>query len=148
MRKIVLLLFLNIAFMHAQYNDPNFPKPSSGYGSDGTHTVGVISFTNPYFTSKDIEIYHPSDISTPVPTIFYSHAYGGNNSTNISGVLNFIAQKGYAVVYVPYQTTGVTNDERYDNLLHGFTKAARITSYNVCYTKLLRLYFHVVFPPF
>ncbi|MCO6176357.1 T9SS type A sorting domain-containing protein [Flavobacterium sp. NRK F10] len=136
MRKIVLLLLLNVSFIHAQYSDPNFPKPSAGYGSDGNHTVGVISFTNPYFTSKDIEIYHPSDISTPVPTIFYSHAYGGNNSANISGVLNFIAQKGYAVVYVPYQTTGVTNNDRYDNLLHGFTKAARDYSSVIDTTKV------------
>lgn len=136
MKKILFFLLLNITFSNAQYSDPNFPKPSSGYGSDGTHTVGVISFTNPYFTSKDIEIYHPSDVSTPVPTLFYSHAYGGNVSANISGVLNFIAQKGYAVVYVPYQTTGVTNEERYDNLLHGFTKAARDYSAVIDTTKV------------
>jgi hypothetical protein len=60
-----------------------------------------------------------------VPTIFYSHAFGGNDPNNISGFLNFVAKKGYAVVYVPYQTIGVTVQERYSNLLNGFTKAAQ-----------------------
>jgi hypothetical protein len=109
----------------AQYADPNIPKPTSGYGTDGTHTIGVIKFTNPYYLLKDIEIYYPSDVTGKVPTIFYSHAYGGNVSENIIGMLNFVAQKGYAIVYVPYQTTNVTVDERYVNLLNGFRKAAR-----------------------
>jgi hypothetical protein len=121
----VFLVCLSSISLSGQYSDPNFPKPSSGYGADGTHTVGIISFTNPNFLTKKIEIYYPSDITTKVPAIFYSHAYGGNNSDNISGFLNFVAMKGYAIVFVPYQTTGVTNNERYANLLEGFRLAAR-----------------------
>lgn len=109
----------------AQYNDPNFSKPVTGYGSDGTHPVGLISFSNPAYPEKNIEIYYPSDIVGKVPTIFYSHAYGGNVSRNIIGMLDFVAKKGYAIVFVPYQTTNVTVLERYDNLLNGFRKAAR-----------------------
>jgi hypothetical protein len=120
---IILLLTLNIS--HSQYNDPNFSKPTTGYGSDGTHTVGTISFTNPNYLVKNIEIYYPSDIATKVPTIFYSHAFGGNNSSNISGMLEFVAKKGYAIVYVPYKTVGSTIPDRYTNLLEGFRKAAR-----------------------
>jgi pimeloyl-ACP methyl ester carboxylesterase len=122
---IILLLFIPALFVSAQYSDPNIPKPLTGYGADGTHTVGKISFTNPNFSTKDIEIYHPADIGTPVPTIFYSHAYGGNNSDYISGMLNFVAKKGYAIVFVPYQTLGVSVEDRYANLLAGFRKAAR-----------------------
>ena len=107
------------------YSDPNFAKPTSGYGADGTHTVGVISFQNPNFPTKNINIYYPSDVSTKVPTIFYSHAYGGNDSSNIDGMLYFVARKGYAIVYVPYQTTGVSVPDRYNNLLSGFRQAAR-----------------------
>lgn len=124
-KKVLLIFCLIVQTIVAQYNDPIFPKPQSGYGSDGTHPVRVISFPNPDFPEKNIEIYHPNDISTSVPTIFYSHAYGGNISLNIIGLLNFVAKKGYAIVFVPYQTTGVTVAERYDNLLHGFLKAAR-----------------------
>jgi hypothetical protein len=109
----------------AQYSDPNYPKPTAGYGADGSHSVGIISFANPNYPAKNIEIYYPSDIATKVPTIFYSHAYSGDNSANVSGMLNFVAMKGYAIVFVPYQSTGVTAYDRYDNLLNGFRKAAR-----------------------
>lgn len=126
MKKALLLALLITGRLAAQYADPNFPIPTSGYGSDGTHTVDVIAFNNPNFTGHNIEIYHPQDITTPVPTLFYSHAYGGNDSANISGVLHFIAQKGYAVVFVPYQTTNVvTVAQRYANLIAGFRKAAQ-----------------------
>ena len=83
------------------------------------------SFANVNFLTHDIVVYYPTGITSPVPTIFYSHAYGGNDPNNISGFLNFVAKKGYAVVFVPYQTTGVTVQQRYSNLLNGFIKAAR-----------------------
>jgi len=126
-RLLILTIFvLTTVLSFAQYSDPNFSKPASGYGADGSHVVATVSFTNPRFLTKKIEVYYPQDISEPVPTIFYSHAYGGNNSDNISGMLNYVASIGYAIVYVPYQTTGVTVDERYSNLLNGFRMAARL----------------------
>lgn len=120
-----LLACFAVFSLAAQYSDPNIPKPATGYGADGTHAVDVISFPNPYFTTENIQIFHPSDVTGKVPTIFYSHAYGGTNSANISGLLNFVAKKGYAIVFVPYQTTGVTVLNRYENLLSGFRQAAR-----------------------
>ena len=127
MNKLLLLIMLTGSSLSikAQYNDPAIPKPSNGYGADGNHTIQVITFSNPNFINKNIEIYYPGDLTTKVPTIFYSHAYGGNISANISGMLNFVARKGYAIVYVPYQTTGVTVQDRYTNLLQGFRLAAR-----------------------
>ncbi len=109
----------------AQYNDPNYAVPSIGYGSDGSHTVDINSFVNPNFQEQDIKIYYPADIGSKVPTLFYSHAYGGNFPSHVSGLLNFVARKGYAIVFVPYQTTGVSVAERYENLLAGFRQAAR-----------------------
>ena len=128
MKKIYLLLFVlkTVAFsVTAQTYTGPIPKPTSGYGSDGSYTVATKSFANPNFSGHDIVIYYPSGITSPVPTIFYSHAYGGNDPNNISGFLNFVAKKGYAVVFVPYQTLGVTIQDRYSNLLNGFIKAAR-----------------------
>ncbi|RDI14488.1 T9SS type A sorting domain-containing protein [Flavobacterium sp. AG291] len=129
MKKLLVSLLIVLAanILHAQYNDPNFPKPTSGYGSDGVHTVDVISIVNLNFPGHAIKIYHPQDISTPVPTIFYSHAYGGTDPDNIIGVLEFIAKKGYAVVFVPYPTTtDVTVEERYGQLIAGFRKAVEL----------------------
>jgi Secretion system C-terminal sorting domain len=128
MKKFFILLAAITAFnnANAQYADPNFPMPTSGYGSNGTHPVAVETFNNVNFTGHTINIYHPADVTTPVPTLFYSHAYGGNDPENIIGVLNFIASKGYAVVFVPYQTLAtVTVPERYANLIAGFRKAAQ-----------------------
>ena len=127
MKKLFIFFAAITAFSAtAQYADPNFPVPTSGYGSNGSHPVAVETFNNVNFTGHTINIYHPQDITTPVPTIFYSHAYGGNDPENIIGVLNFIASKGYAVVFVPYQTLAtVTVPERYANLIAGFRKAAQ-----------------------
>jgi hypothetical protein len=127
MKKFLLLLGTVLTFFiaTAQYSDPNIPKPTSGYGADGTHTVAVESFPNPAFPARNIVIYHPGDIATKVPTIFYSHGYGGNNPVNITAMLEFVAKKGYAIVFVPYQTLVTSVEENYDNLLNGFRKAAR-----------------------
>lgn len=119
------LLFYGLNCL-GQYSDPNYTIPTSGYGADGNHTVAVEMFDNPNFAGHTINIYHPGDVTTPVPTIFYSHAYGGTDPENIIGMLNFVAKKGYAIVFVPYQTlAGTTVPERYANLLAGFRKAAQ-----------------------
>ncbi|MGV3613385.1 MAG: T9SS type A sorting domain-containing protein [Fluviicola sp.] len=124
--KILYTLFLTLPFCAtAQYSDPNVGKPASGYGSDGTYTVASEAFNNVNYNGEDIVIYHPQEITTPVPTIFYSHGYGGNNPIYIKGLTDFVAKKGYALVFVPYQTLGVTVLDRYENLLQGFRKAAR-----------------------
>jgi hypothetical protein len=120
----ILVAFNSLTLLGQTYTGPIL-KPTSGYGSDGSYTVTTQSFTNPNFPTRDIVIYYPAGITSPVPTIFYNHAYGGNDPNNISGFLNFVAKKGYAVVFVPYQTTGVTVQQRYNNLLAGFIKAAR-----------------------
>jgi dienelactone hydrolase len=125
-RLTLLVLFLAITgSITAQYDDPIFPKPTSGYGADGTHEVQEINIPNPNYAGKNIEIYHPADQTAALPTIFYSHGYGGSNSFHIAGMLQFVAQKGYVIVYVPYQTTGVSILDRYHNLQEGFRLAAR-----------------------
>ena len=68
-------------------------RPSSGYGADGTHTVGKVSFNSPRYTGKQVDIFYPKDMSGPRPTIFYSHPYGGEESAYNIGLFNFIAKK-------------------------------------------------------
>jgi Secretion system C-terminal sorting domain len=121
---ILIFLLLHSWTVFGQVYSGPIPQPTSGYGSDGTHTVEVISFPNPNFISEEIKLFYPSDIPTQVPTLFYSHAYGGYFPISVAGLLHFVAKKGYAIVFVPYPVTGSTQD-RYDNLLAGFLKAAR-----------------------
>ncbi len=124
------LLTLALAFMVSMafaqpYNDPNFPKPTSGYGSDGPFTVDKQEYDHPYFAGETIEVFYPKEKTGKVPTIFFCHGFGGVNSLYINGMLQFLAKKGYAAVYVPYPTTGVSIQERYDILREGFRHAAR-----------------------
>jgi hypothetical protein len=99
-------------------------RPSSGYGSVGKYEVAKLTFQSPENKSKNVEIYYPKGASTPLPTIFYSHAFGGSESTNITSLLEWVAKKGYVIVYSPYPTLGVTVDERYSILWSSFKKAA------------------------
>lgn len=102
-------------------------RPQTGYGADGTYTVAKISFPSPLYSGKNVEIFYPKGITAPKPTIFYSHPYGGEESAYNIGLYEFIAKKGYVVVFAPYPTTGVTVDERYDTLWQSFKKA--VTDY-------------------
>ncbi len=120
---IIFILITNGLF--AQY-EGSIPTITSGYGANGSHPVSVISLTNDHWTSKDISIYYPTGTVSPIPTIFYSHAYGGNDTANQLETLNHLASKGYAVVFVPYRTFGVTIPERYLTLYDGFIKAGEI----------------------
>ncbi|WP_338839610.1 alpha/beta hydrolase [Flavobacterium ginsenosidimutans] len=99
-------------------------RPKTGYGSDGAYTVAKISFPSPLYSGRNVEIFYPKDIASPRPVIFYSHPFGGEESAYNIGLYEFIAKKGYAVVFAPYPTTGVTVDERYGVLWESFKKAA------------------------
>lgn len=120
----IFVAFTSLSALAQLYTGP-IPKPTSGYGSDGSYTVATQSFPNPNYPTEDIKIYYPLGISSSVPTIFFSHGFGGYLPANVSGLLDFVAKKGYAIVFVPYQTSAVTHGQRYNNLLSGFIKAAR-----------------------
>jgi hypothetical protein len=102
-------------------------RPQSGYGTDGTYSVATISFPSPLYSGKNVTLFYPKGITSPRPTIFYSHPYGGEESSYNIGLYEFIAKKGYVVVFAPYPTTGVTIDERYSTLWESFKKA--VTDY-------------------
>lgn len=99
-------------------------RPSSGYGADGPYQVAQVSFPNTEYPGTQITIFYPAGITSPKPTIFYSHPYGGEDKDYNIGLFNFIAKKGYVVVFVPYATNDVSIDHRYTTLWAGFTKAA------------------------
>ncbi|WP_281226335.1 alpha/beta hydrolase [Flavobacterium aquiphilum] len=102
-------------------------RPQNGYGSDGQYTVATKSFPSPLYSGKNVTIFYPKEIGTARPTIFYSHPYGGEESSYNIGLYEFIAKKGYVVVFAPYPTTGVSIDDRYSTLWESFKKA--VTDY-------------------
>lgn len=116
-------VFTGFAQTHV-YADPNIPKPTHGFGQDGPNTTATTSCVNPSWPSHPIMIYHPTEITTPVPTIFYCHGFGGSDPANVSGMIEFVTSKGYCLVFVPYSTQ-VSNAVRYADMLKGFRRAAR-----------------------
>lgn len=100
-------------------------KPVSGYGADGNYEVAEINFTNPQYTSTQVSIFYPKGITTPRPTIFFSHPYGGEDKSYNTGLYNFVAKKGFVIVFVPYKTLDSTINHRYQTLWEGFMKAAQ-----------------------
>jgi len=121
---LLLILCLTISGVSAQYQGPISPL-TSGYGSEGPNTVSVVNISNDYFVLKDISIFYPTGTTTPIPTIYFLHGYGGVDTTNYIETLRNIASNGYAVVFVPYKTLGITIPERYLTLYEGFIKASR-----------------------
>lgn len=99
-------------------------KPTSGYGADGSYEVAEIDFDNPQYAGTQVSIFYPKGITSPRPTIFFSHPYGGEDKSYNIGLYNFVAKKGYVIVFVPYRTIDVSIDHRYQTLWEGFTKAA------------------------
>jgi len=99
-------------------------RPASGYGADGTYEVGEVDFPNTEYPGTQVTIFYPEGVTTARPTIFYSHPYGGEDKEYNRGLFEFIAKKGYAVVFVPYKTEDISIDHRYQTLWTGFTTAA------------------------
>lgn len=99
-------------------------KPVTGYGADGNYEVAEIDFDNPEYPGTEVSIFYPQGITSPRPTIFFSHPFGGEDKEYNIELYKFIAKKGYVVVFVPYRTIDVSVDHRYQTLWEGFTKAA------------------------
>lgn len=98
-------------------------KPTAGYGADGPYEVAELDFPNPEYAGTQVSIFYPKGITTPRPTIFFSHPYGGEDKAYNIGLYNFIAKKGYVVVFVPYRTFDSSIDHRYETLWKGFKAA-------------------------
>lgn len=102
-------------------------RPSDGYGKDGMNEVEKLVFPSPTIAGRNVEIFHPKDQNGPRPTLFFSHPYGGNESIYNLGLFEFVARKGYVIVYAPYQTATGSNEERYTSLWESFKQA--VTDY-------------------
>lgn len=114
----ILLLLTNA---NAQYQGPVAPI-ESGYGADGEHGVSVVSFPSPLWPERDVTIFYPADLTEAVLTVFYSHGYGGSETSNCIELFHHIAKAGYAIVFSPYSKTS-SYEEIYNTLFEGFKKA-------------------------
>lgn len=112
------------AAARAAYQGP-VPAPTTGYGTPGPDAVLVESIPNAHWSGNPLFVFHPAGITGPVPTVFYAHGYGGNDTLYQIELLRHIASRGWAAVFVPYRTLLATLEDRYATLLDGFVDAAR-----------------------
>ncbi len=106
---------------------PDFAKPIGKikelpklYGKWGKFKVKRVSFAGDF--NKDITIFYPEN-QIKAPTIFFSPGWYDNNSISYKKyevLLNFIASKGFAAVFVPY----TRSYKLYKEVRRGFLKAA------------------------
>lgn len=101
------------------------PRPQSGYGKDGKFEVAEIDFPSPEYARKEVAIFYPKGTTTPRPTVFYLHGFGGENKNSWMGIFNFIAKKGYTVVFAPYPTFNASIDDRYNVMWTSFQAAVK-----------------------
>ncbi|NMH27505.1 T9SS type A sorting domain-containing protein [Flavobacterium silvaticum] len=124
--KYLWLFLLAPVISVAQFQGP-VPAISSGYGADGNHPVSHIDITNDHWDANHpISVFYPSDYTSAVPTIFYSHGYASTDTLYHIENIRHLVTRGYAVVFVPYKTVGVDIPERYNTLFDGFEKAAQL----------------------
>ena len=119
----VVIVILSIANCFGQYEGP-VPAITNGYGSFGADSVSTVNIVNDNFPAQDISVYYPTGNIISVPTIFFLHGWGGIFPSYYQETINNLVSNGYAVVYVPYKSFGVTNTERYTTMFDGFVKAA------------------------
>jgi Esterase/lipase len=100
-------------------------RPASGYGKDGAYEVAETNFASPEYPGKDVAVFYPKGTTAPRPTVFYLHGFGGENKISWMGIFNFIAKKGYTVVFAPYPTLNSTIDGRYDVMWSSFRTAVK-----------------------
>ncbi len=89
---------------------PDFAKPvgeiksvPEDFGGWGDHTIGKKTFTGSY--GKDITLFYPADAKQKTPVIFFIPGWYDNSSQSYKKydvLLNFVASKGFAIVFIPY----------------------------------------------
>lgn len=68
-------------------------KPTSGYGADGNYEVAEIDFNNPQYAGTQVSIFYPKGITSPRPTIFFSHPFGGEDKEYNIELYNLLPRK-------------------------------------------------------
>ncbi len=112
---LLLLLGLNLGIFAqpgTDYDGP-YPRITNGYGAFGDHPIAEIQFENTWAVEQyghhegeTLTIRYASDIGGPMPTVLFASGWNQHNPAIFDSLLNFIASKGFAVVFTPYKTEG------------------------------------------
>ncbi len=140
---VYLILFGNSAPTTARpvYKDPaNIPElTGDAFGAMGEHPVKILSIDNPgypdeitnmkasahneYYSNDEesirlkVDLFHPADINTARPTIFFISGYRQYHSEQYYNLFYFVASHGYNAVFVSYQEQRAGDEGHIKNIL-------------------------------
>ena len=122
MKTIKLIFALSLSLISFSLLAEPVEQPTSGYGSNGSHSKQTLSFTNPIKSNQTVYVYYPQG-QIESPTIFFSHAYGARDPIGYTDMIDHLVSRGFAVVYPQYPSIFSNWMERYDILWAGFSQA-------------------------
>jgi hypothetical protein len=105
------------------------PPTPGDYGTNGSFTYRVDRIPSPNYSGQEVTVYRPTNSLGPIstaPTIFFSHGFGASNPATYQTMLTNLVSRGYNVVHSPYQSTGIDNQLRYDQMASGFEQAVSV----------------------
>ncbi len=109
---------------------PDFAKPvgiiktiPKDFGNWGSYKVDKKSFAGNY--GKNITLFYPKEIQKKIPVIFFIPGWYDNSSESYKKyevLLNFLASKGFAVVFTPYTQSYELHKEVKDGIKEAVKK--------------------------
>jgi len=126
LRRFLLLLWLAAGPAAAQVACDGSTLPSGpNWGADGPYQMTSTSYADQASPGQQVQLFLPEGAPGQRPVIFFAHGFGPGVWQAYSDLITHLVSVGYAVVYAPYQTSGVTTPQRYDELWGGFLAAAQ-----------------------
>ena len=132
MRLILLSFFsLLVVGLFAQAYEGPYPAITNGYGAFGNHPITEKKFDNQYLLNNgmnhgdggvEITIRYASDVQGPMPTVLFASGWNQYDPATFNKILDFIASKGFCVVFTPYPTDQ-TNHTWANSLYYGMNQA-------------------------
>ena len=108
---LFLFAFLLANGLFAQNYEGPYPAITNGYGAFGNHPIAEKKFDNAYLLTHgfkhgddgvELTIRYASDVQGPMPTVLFATGWKKHDTATFDKLLNFIASKGYCVVFTPY----------------------------------------------
>ncbi len=128
----IIIIVIFISCMHLPCNAQMrtslpFLPIDSGYGAKGRYSVKVDSIKHPVWEKHSVYLFHPGEITAPVPVIFFCHGIGADNPAVYQQLIDHCVSRGLSVVYTPFEMSSamVAPLEMYTSVWNGCISAVK-----------------------
>lgn len=126
MKKIILVLSLQIAMFAIVRADVTFAPITEGFGANGRYAIRSDKFPSPLYDRENVYVFRPEGGDGRVPVIFFAPGYNNNDPDEYRALVDHIVSRGYALIYAPFQILSgdlSLHEKRYDTIWAGFDEA-------------------------